>query len=188
MKVTRSPNLPEIIIIEPDVFGDDRGRFLETYQAQRYLDYGIPDRFVQDNISYSSKGVIRGLHYQLGQPQGKLVWVAQGEIYDVAVDIRKGSPSFGKWEAVILSSENHRQIYVPEGFAHGFCVISYSALVVYKCKDYYAPKEECGIRWDDKTLGIEWPIDTPVLSDKDRGYPHLEVLAGEHLPKFEVKR
>jgi len=186
MKLTRSPNLPEIIIIEPDVFGDDRGRFLETYQAQRYLDYGIPDRFVQDNISYSSKGVIRGLHYQLGQPQGKLVWVAQGEIYDVAVDIRKGSPSFGKWESVILSSENHRQIYVPEGFAHGFCVTSSSAIVIYKCTDYYAPKEERGISWDDPLLNIDWPIDEPVLSEKDRGYPHLEILSGEHLPKFRT--
>ena len=188
MKVTRSPNLPEIIIIEPDVFGDDRGRFLETYQAQRYLDYGIPDRFVQDNISYSSNGVIRGLHYQLGQPQGKLVWVAQGEIYDVAVDIRKGSPSFGKWEVVILSSENHRQIYVPEGFAHGFCVISSSAIVVYKCTDYYAPKEERGISWDDPLLNIDWPIDEPVLSGKDRGYPILETMLVKELPHFEGEK
>jgi len=188
VKVTYSSQLPEIIIIEPDVYGDNRGHFLETFQAKRYLDYGIPDRFVQDNISYSSKGVIRGLHYQLGRPQGKLVWVAQGEIFDVAADIRRGSPTFGKWMGVSLSSESYRQVYVPEGFAHGFCVISEFAIVCYKCTDYYAPKEERGIRWDDETLGIEWPIDTPVLSNKDREYPGLKVLDEEHLPRFEVKR
>jgi dTDP-4-dehydrorhamnose 3,5-epimerase len=185
LKVTRSSNLPEIIIIEPDVFGDDRGRFLETYQAKRYVDYGIPDGFVQDNISYSSKGVLRGLHYQLRQPQGKLVWAVQGEIYDVAIDIRKDSPTFGKWESVMLSSENHKQIYIPEGFAHGFCVISPSAIVEYKCTNYYAPKEERGILWNDPFLNIDWPVDEPAISDKDGKYPFLKDVSVENLPEYE---
>jgi len=188
MKVTRSSKLPEIIIIEPDVFGDNRGKFMETYQAQRYQHCGIPERFVQDNASYSSKGVLRGLHYQLGQPQGKLVLVAQGEIYDVAVDIRKGSPTFGKWEAVMLSSENHKQIYIPEGFAHGFCVTSETATVSYKCTDYYAPKEERGILWNDPLLKIKWPVDYPALSDKDSQLPTIEILSAKELPSFEDKR
>ena len=188
LKVTQSSNLPEIIIIEPDVFGDRRGCFLETYHAQRYIRHGVPDRFVQDNVSYSSRGVLRGLHYQLSKPQGKLVWAEQGEIFDVAVDIRRGSPTFGKWAGVMLSSEDHRQIYIPEGFAHGFCVLSETAIMNYKCTDYYAPKEERGIRWDDPSLDIDWPIDKPVLSEKDSGYQTLEKIKEADLPEFEDRR
>lgn len=186
MKFERSSVLPEIIIIEPDLFKDNRGHFLETYQAQRYVEHGIPERFVQDNLSYSGRGVLRGLHYQIGKPQGKLVWVVQGEVFDVAVDIRRGSPTFGKWMGVTLSSDKYRQIYIPEGFAHGFCVTSETAIVVYKCTDYFAPKQERGIRWDDPSLGIEWPVAEPVLSDKDREYPTLEEMPVEDLPAFEA--
>ncbi len=185
MKVIRSTNLPEIIIIETDAFRDNRGKFIETYQAQRYLDHGIPNRFVQDNVSYSSRGVLRGLHYQLGRPQGKLVWVVQGQIYDVAVDIRRSSPSFEKWESVTLSSENHLQIYIPEGFAHGFCVTSETAIVAYKCTDFYSPKDERCILWNDPSLNIVWPIDKPILSEKDSSYPTLGMIDKSNLPKFE---
>ena len=184
MKITPHSVLPEILVIEPDVFRDDRGHFLETYQDRRYSDLGLPARFVQDNISHSKKGVLRGLHYQLGKPQGKLVWVMQGEVFDVAVDIRRGSPNFGHWVGEKLSSENCRQIYIPEGFAHGFCVISEVAVFAYKCTDYYAPEGERGIRWDDPSLGIEWPISEPIISDKDRGYDILENVSPEDLPTF----
>lgn len=182
MNLERSPVLPEIIVVEPDIHGDQRGHFLETYQRRRYLQYGIPDGFVQDNLSYSEKGVLRGLHYQLGRPQGKLLWVLYGEIFDVAVDIRRGSPTFGKWASFILSSENYRQVYFPEGFAHGFCVISESAIVSYKCTDFYEPKEERGLRWDDPSLGIDWPVKEPILSGKDRRYPTLESIPVGDLP------
>jgi len=181
LKVTRSINLPEIIIIETDVFGDNRGKFMETYQVQRYQDHGIPGPFVQDNVSYSSRGVLRGLHYQLGRPQGKLVWVMQGQIYDVAVDTRKDSPTFGKWESVILSSENHRQVYIPEGFAHGFCVMSETAIVAYKCTDFYFPKNERGILWNDPSLNIDWPLDDPDLSGKDSRLPTIVSIPPEEL-------
>ena len=184
MKVVPHPALPEILILEPDVYKDDRGYFLETYQDRRYLDHGLPDKFVQDNISVSKNGVLRGLHYQLGRPQGKLVWVIQGEVFDVAVDIRQGSPTFGKWVGATISSENCLQVYIPEGFAHGFCVMSESAIFAYKCTDYYAPEEERGIRWDDPTLGIEWPIFEPIISDKDCGYDILENVSQEDLPTF----
>jgi dTDP-4-dehydrorhamnose 3,5-epimerase len=184
MKIWHPEILPELTVIEPDVFKDDRGCFLETFQAQRYIENGIPAHFVQDNVSYSEKGVVRGLHYQLGRPQGKLVWVAQGEIYDVAVDIRNGSPGFGRWAGVVLSSLKHRQIYIPEGFAHGFCVKSETAIVVYKCTDYYAPKEERGIRWDDRSLNIDWPTNRPKISEKDSAYPSLESVSSGDLPAF----
>lgn len=182
MKITYLDELPGIVIIEPRVFTDDRGYFLETFQAERYGGQGLPERFVQDNISFSTKGVLRGLHYQLGRPQGKLVWVAQGEIYDVAVDIRKHSPDFGKWVGVILSSENSRQVYIPEGFAHGFCVLSDKARVIYKCTDYYAPEEEHGILWNDPALKIDWPVQAPILSDKDAAYPVLKMIDQAELP------
>jgi len=184
MKFARNHILPEIIIVEPDVYRDQRGLFLETYQARRYLEQGIPAAFVQDNLSFSRKGVLRGLHYQLGRPQGKLIWVVQGEVFDVAVDIRRGSPTFGKWMGVVLSSEDHRQVYVPEGFAHGFCVLSDSALFAYKCTDYYAPEEERGIRWDDPSVGIDWPVSDPIVSEKDRAYPGLNDVPPEDLPVF----
>lgn len=187
MNISPHPALPEILIIEPDVFRDDRGYFLESYNRQRYQGHGLPERFVQDNLSFSKHGVLRGLHYQLGVPQGKLVWVVHGEVFDVAVDIRKNSPSFGRWVGLMLSSETCKQVYLPEGFAHGFCVLSRDALFAYKCTDYYAPREERGIRWDDPSLGIEWPIAAPILSRKDSGYPGLDEISPDDLPIFQAK-
>ena len=188
MNCTSHPTIPEILVIEPDVFRDDRGHFLESYHCRRYQEHGLPERFVQDNLSFSKRGVLRGLHYQLGVPQGKLVWVVQGEVFDVAVDIRKGSPTFGQWAGFTLSSENCKQVYIPEGFAHGFCVTSESALFAYKCTDYYAPREERGIRWDDSFLRIQWPISCPVVSKKDGEYPGLDSISAEDLPIFEPRR
>ena len=185
MTARRSDILPEVVIVEPKIFRDQRGFFLETYRENTYRDWGIPDRFVQDNYSYSVKGVLRGLHYQLGEPQGKLVWAAQGEIFDVAVDIRKGSPTFGRWEGQWLSAENQRQLYIPPDFAHGFCVKSDYAVVIYKCTRYYAPKEERGVRWNDPKLAIEWPIRDPIMSEKDKMLPTLDEAAGEDLPVYQ---
>ena len=176
--------LPEIIMIDPDIHGDERGHFLETYQAKRYAEKGIAENFVQDNLSYSQRGVLRGLHYQLGTPQGKLVWVIEGEVFDVSVDIRRGSPTFGKWISVILSSKKYNQVFIPEGFAHGFCVISETATLLYKCTDYYAPKEERGIQWNDPALDIDWPVTAPILSGKDRTYLSLKKIPKEELPVF----
>ncbi len=181
MKVTPT-KLPEVLLLEPKIFPDDRGHFLETYQADRYRECGVPARFVQDNLSYSIKGVLRGLHYQLGQPQGKLVWAVQGRIFDVVVDIRKSSPSFGHWISLELDGDSYRQLYVPEGFAHGFCVLSAEAVVIYKCTDYYAPKEERGIIWNDPGLGIDWPVKDPLLSPKDLIYPTLHQAGRDQLP------
>jgi len=160
--------LPGCVIIEPKVFGDERGFFLETFNASRYADVaGISLPFVQDNHSRSSKGVLRGLHFQKTKPQGKLVRVARGEVFDVAVDIRSGSSTFGQWEGVILSEENKKQFWVPPGFAHGFVVLSDVADFEYKCTDYYDPSDEGSILWSDPYLGIDWPVANPVLSDKD---------------------
>ena len=167
MKVIKT-NLKDCVIIEPTIFGDERGFFLETYQDKRYADVaGITFPFVQDNHSRSSKGVLRGLHFQKTKPQGKLVRVVRGEVYDVAVDIRKGSKSFGQWKSVILSEENKRQLWVPPGFAHGFVVLSESADFEYKCTDYYDSSDEGSILWNDTDLNIPWPITNPVLSHKD---------------------
>ena len=188
MNCRPNPKLPEILVIEPDLFRDDRGYFLESYHGQRYRENGLPGKFVQDNLSFSKQGVLRGLHYQLGVPQGKLVWVVQGEVFDVAVDIRKSSPTFGQWVGLTLSSQNVRQVYLPEGFAHGFCVTSETALFAYKCTDYYAPQEERGIRWDDSSLGIQWPISRPIVSKKDGEYPELKNISAGDLPKFEARR
>ena len=188
MNCRPNPKLPEILVIEPDLFRDDRGYFLESYHGQRYRENGLPGKFVQDNLSFSKQGVLRGLHYQLGVPQGKLVWVVQGEVFDVAVDIRKSSPTFGQWVGLTLSSRNVRQVYLPEGFAHGFCVTSETALFAYKCTDYYAPQEERGIRWDDSSLGIQWPISRPIVSKKDGEYPELKNISAGDLPKFEARR
>jgi dTDP-4-dehydrorhamnose 3,5-epimerase len=161
-------NITEVKIIEPKVFGDDRGFFLETFHAARYAEQaGIDLPFVQDNHSRSTKGVLRGLHFQKTKPQGKLVRVVSGEVYDVAVDIRRDSPTFGQWAGVILSEQNKRQFWVPPGFAHGFVVLSDTADFEYKCTDYYDPADEGGIRWDDPDLAIDWPITNPSLSDKD---------------------
>lgn len=166
MKVTPT-NIPEVLIIEPDVFGDIRGFFLETWHADKYRTQGIDASFVQDNHSRSRRGVIRGLHYQLQHPQGKLIRVISGAVYDVAVDIRKGSPTFGQWVGVELSGDNYRQLYVPTGFAHGFCTLSESADFLYKCTDYYAPDDEHGIIWNDMDVGIKWPGDEFYVSEKD---------------------
>jgi dTDP-4-dehydrorhamnose 3,5-epimerase len=181
VKVTATP-LEGVVIVEPRFFGDHRGFFMETYHQNRYKEAGIPVSFVQDNISFSVQGTLRGLHYQHPHGQAKLVQVLQGEIYDVAVDIRHGSPDFGCWTGVTLSADNQRQLYIPEGFAHGFCVLSETALFAYKCSDFYAPEAERGICWNDPDLGIEWPVADPVLSDRDRTYHQLKEIAVAHLP------
>ena len=165
------------VIIEPKVFGDERGFFLEVFQVERYADLaGISLPFVQDNQSRSSKDVLRGLHFQKTKPQGKLVRVVKGEVYDVAVDIRQGSPTFGEWEAVILSDKNKLQFWVPPGFAHGFVVLSDIADFEYKCTDYYDPSDEGNILWNDPDLNIRWPVDVPILSEKDADAPKLANL------------
>ncbi|PSV22744.1 dTDP-4-dehydrorhamnose 3,5-epimerase [Photobacterium leiognathi subsp. mandapamensis] len=166
MKIIKT-KLKDCIIIEPKVFGDERGFFMETYQEERYIDVGIKERFVQDNRSRSTKNVLRGLHFQKTKPQGKLVTVTNGEVFDVAVDLRPDSETFGEYETIILSGDNKLQFYVPPGFAHGFCVLSESADFQYKCTDYYDPKDEAGILWNDKTLDIKWPLETPLISFKD---------------------
>jgi dTDP-4-dehydrorhamnose 3,5-epimerase len=169
--------LKDCVIIEPKVFGDHRGFFLETFQADRYREQaGITLPFVQDNHSRSAKGVLRGLHFQKTKPQGKLVRVVSGEVYDVAVDIRQGSPSFGLWEGVILSEENKRQLWVPPGFAHGFLVLSDTADFEYKCTDYYDPSDEGSLVWNDPAMAITWPLDKPTLSDKDLKAPTFAEL------------
>jgi dTDP-4-dehydrorhamnose 3,5-epimerase len=177
--------LPGVLIVEPKVFGDERGFFMETWHQDRYEEAGLPKRFVQDNLSYSRYGVLRGLHFQNPDQQGKLVYVLQGEAYDVAVDIRVGSPTFGEWTAVTLSSENKRQFYVPEGFAHGFLVTSDAALFTYKCTAKYNAKAEAAVLWDDPDIGIEWPIEAPVLSEKDGNAPPLIEMPVERLPRYE---
>lgn len=178
MKVTEA-SLPGLLLIEPNVFGDDRGFFLETYHAERYRQVGITADFVQVNRSRSRGGVLRGLHYQLGRPQGKLVQVVRGKVYDVAVDIRRGSPTFGGWKGYHLTDANHYQLYIPEGFAHGFYVLSEVADFAYMCTDYYAPDEERGIRWDDPGIAIDWPGGEKIVSPKDRSYPFLKDMAGD---------
>jgi dTDP-4-dehydrorhamnose 3,5-epimerase len=162
------------VIIEPKVFGDERGFFLETFHRSRYRGAGIDITFVQDNHSRSSEGVLRGLHFQKTKPQGKLVRVVRGEVFDVVVDIRKGSVTFGQWEGVILSEENKRQFYVPPGFAHGFVTLSKTADFEYKCSDYYDPSDEGAIRWNDPDIGIDWPVTLPKLSKKDEIAPFFK--------------
>lgn len=165
--------LDEVILCVPEVFCDARGFFMECYHAAKYSEGGVRAVFVQDNRSCSMKGVLRGLHYQVHKPQAKLVSCIRGEIYDVAVDIRKGSPTFGKWSAAVLSETNHRQLYIPGGFAHGFCVVSESAEILYKCSEFYDPRDDRGIRWNDPELGITWPVMEPLLSAKDTGQPFM---------------
>ncbi|MEQ3695722.1 MAG: dTDP-4-dehydrorhamnose 3,5-epimerase [Pseudomonadales bacterium] len=172
MKVIET-KLPGVLIIEPKVFGDHRGFFLESYHEQRYQEMGIKERFVQDNHSRSAAGVLRGLHFQKQRPQGKLVRVTQGEVYDVAVDINPTSATFGQYVGVVLSGENHTQLYVPPGYAHGFCVLSETADFLYKCTDYYDPTDEGGIVWNDPTVNIDWPISNPKLSEKDQNSQSL---------------
>ncbi len=173
-----------ILIIEPLIFEDKRGYFMETYNQNRYNEFGIDKTFVQDNLSYSLKNTLRGLHFQIKHPQAKLIQVVSGEIFDVAVDLRPGSASFGKWTGIYLSDENKRQVFIPEGFAHGFCVLSEFALFCYKCSDFYAPDHEGGILWSDPDIGIEWPVETPIISDKDIQYQKLSDLTSEQLPSF----
>lgn len=164
------------LIIEPKIFGDDRGFFYETYQSQRYKAAGIELDFVQDNRSRSSKGVLRGLHFQKNKPQGKLVTVTQGKVFDVAVDLRKDSPTFGQHASVLLTGDNRVQFYIPPGFAHGFCVLSDTADFQYKCTDYYDPTDEGGLLWNDPELAIAWPLTNPTLSAKDSVQPTLDQI------------
>jgi dTDP-4-dehydrorhamnose 3,5-epimerase len=175
MKVLETA-LPGVLIIEPRVFGDARGFFLESYQAERYRSIGIDLPFVQDNHSRSARGVLRGLHFQRSRPQGKLVSVSRGAVYDVAVDINPASPTCGQFVAVELSDENHRQLWIPPGYAHGFCVLSEIADFQYKCTDYYAPEDEGGLLWNDPQVNIPWPLEQPLLSAKDRLNPTLAQL------------
>ena len=171
--------LPGLVVLEPAVFGDPRGFLFESWNAARYRSTGLPERFVQDNVSFSTRGVLRGLHFQHPSAQGKLVTVLVGEVFDVAVDIRPGSPTFGKWAGRTLSAANHRQFYLPPGFAHGFVVTSPDALVLYKCTEYYRPEEEQTLLWNDPDLGIDWPEPEPELSDRDRRGRRLAELMAE---------
>jgi dTDP-4-dehydrorhamnose 3,5-epimerase len=171
--------LPSVMLIDLDRFEDLRGVFYEVHHANKYAKVGIPGPFVQDNVSRSVQATLRGLHYQRRHAQGKLVTVLEGTVYDVAVDIRKSSPTFGKWVGIELSSENPRQLYVPPGFAHGFCALSQVALLSYKCTDFYDPSDERGIAWNDPTLKIAWPITEPLLSAKDRAYRTLSEMIQE---------
>ncbi len=184
MKIISTSN-EEILIVEPDVYKDHRGFFMETYHQTRYREAGVNRTFVQDNLSFSGKGTLRGLHYQIKNPQAKLVQVISGEIYDVAVDIRHGSPGFGAWVGVHLSDQNYRQLFIPEGFAHGFCVLSDTALFSYKCSRPYAPDDESGILWSDPGLRIDWPIASPTISDKDDRYPVLSEVQRDRLPAWK---
>ncbi|MGA1796231.1 MAG: dTDP-4-dehydrorhamnose 3,5-epimerase [bacterium] len=173
MKFTPT-EIPGVVVVEPEVFEDARGLFMETFHRKKYASGGIDRAFVQDNYSLSVQGTLRGLHYQFPRPQAKLVYVLSGEIYDVAVDIRRDSPTFRQWVGITLSAENRRQFFVPEGFAHGFCVVSETARVLYKCTDFYHPEYDRGILWSDPSLAIRWPIREPLLSAKDAGLPMLE--------------
>jgi dTDP-4-dehydrorhamnose 3,5-epimerase len=178
--------IPGVLLLKPNVFGDQRGWFMESWQSERYASLGIPEQFVQDNMAYSEQGVLRGLHIQNPYGQGKLVQVIKGEVFDVAVDIRKGSPNFGKWVGVPLSADQHRQLFIPEGFAHGFCVLSDDAVFSYKCSDFYSPEAEHGIAWNDARVGIEWPVEDPILSEKDDSFSHLKDVPLSDLPDYGV--
>jgi len=181
-------SIPGVLLIEPMVFEDDRGFFLETYHEKKYPEAGIDKPFVQDNHSHSCRGTLRGLHYQLKHPQGKLVYVIRGEVFDVAVDIRRGSSTFGQWTGTILSEKNKHQLFIPEGFAHGLCVISETADVLYKCTDLYAPGDEYGILWSDPVIGVDWPVENPVLSEKDAESPRLMDVPEELFPLYNKER
>jgi len=181
-------SLPGVLLIEPDVFGDERGFFMESYHAEKFRELGISNQFVQDNHSLSRRGTLRGLHYQLQNPQAKLCRVIRGEILDVAVDIRRGSPHFGQWTSTILSAANKRQIFIPAGFAHGFLVLSDEAEFLYKCDAFYDAGDERGVLWSDPQIGIDWRIPQKMellLSQKDRQNPTLSTLGEDNLPLFE---
>ena len=183
MKIIETP-LPGVLILEPEPHGDSRGFFLETWREDTLKAFGINDRFVQDNHSRSTRGILRGLHYQLTQPQGKLVRVARGAVYDVVVDVRQGSPTFGQWYGNTLDEESMRMMYIPTGFAHGFVVLSDIADFIYKCTDYYHPQSEQGIRWNDPAIAIEWPITDVQLSEKDSNNPLLQDQSERLLPRY----
>jgi len=183
LKITPT-DLPEILIVEPDVHRDERGFFLETWHAEKFADLGLDAAFVQDNHSRSGHGILRGLHAQLAKPQGKLVRASLGEIYDVAVDIRHGSPRFGQHVGVVLSADNFRQLWIPEGFAHGFCVMSEFAELQYKCTDVYDPTGEITVAWNDPGVAIEWPVDAPSLSEKDGRGRNLNDIPRAELPQY----
>src|ERR1700691_2130878 len=190
--VSPSPNLqiietslPGVLLIQPRVFEDPRGFFMETYRQNVLAEAGIRDNFVQDNHSRSSRGVLRGLHYQLRTPQAKLCRVAQGEVLDIAVDIRLGSPTFGKWVSVVLSGENHAQLSIPKGFAPGFSVRSETPDFLYKCSDYFDAGDDRGVLWNDPAIGIDWETPSPILSDKDQRYLPLSQIAHDQLPRYE---
>lgn len=183
MKVTET-RLPGCLLIEPKIYGDARGWFMESWNRERYAALGIGPEFVQSNLSRSARGVLRGLHYQWPNPQGKLVSVLEGEVFDVAVDIRRGSPTFGQWSGVMLSAGNRRQFWVPEGFAHGFVAVSESALFSYLCTAPYDAATDANVAWNDPSIGIEWPIEDPSLSAKDAAAPLLRDVADDRLPIF----
>jgi len=180
--------LPEVLLLIPQVYCDSRGFFMETYHQRKYRELGILRNFVQDNYSHSCANTLRGLHYQLDHPQAKLVSVIWGRIFDVAVDIRRGSPTFGRWVGLELSDENRAQLYIPEGFAHGFCVLSERADVMYKCTDFYSPEDDRGVLWCDPQIGIQWPLCTPLLSDKDRNLRPLHQIPPTELPTYQPPR
>ena len=183
MKITET-DLPGVLLIEPRVFADARGCFFESWNKKSWADAGLDLDFVQGNVSESVRGVLRGLHYQWPHPQGKLVSVLEGEVYDVAVDIRRGSPHFGRWTAAILSAGNHRQLWIPEGFAHGFATLSERAVFAYQCTALYDRVADAGVRWNDARIAIDWPIAEPSLSDKDAIAPFLDDIPVERLPEF----
>ena len=184
MKTIRT-RLPECVVVEPAVHGDARGYFYESFHARKFADAGLDLRFVQTNVSHSARGVLRGLHYQWPNPQGKLVSVLEGEVYDVAVDIRAGSPRFGQWAAVILSAENKRHFWIPEGFAHGFAVLSEHATFIYQCTALYERDADASVRWNDADIAVDWPVGEPLLSDKDLKAPFLAEVPRERLPVYE---
>lgn len=184
MKVTPT-KLQGVLVVDPDVFADDRGFFLETWSQRRYAEAGLPQVFVQDNLSRSDRGILRGLHLQHPFGQGKLVQVMAGEVYDVAVDVRVGSATFGQWVGTTLSGDNHRQVYIPPGFAHGFCVVSEHALFSYKCTEAYHRETELGVIWNDPEVGIDWPIAEPTLSPKDAAFPRLSEIPQDRLPHWD---
>lgn len=177
-------DLPDCVVIEPKVHGDDRGFFYESFHRDRFAEAGLELDFVQANVSRSDRGVLRGLHYQWPNPQGKLVSVLDGEVYDVAVDIRHGSPTFGRWAAAVLSSDNKRHFWIPEGFAHGFAVLSDQATFTYQCTALYDREADAGIAWDDPDIAVDWPIAQPVLSAKDQRAPRLRDVPPARLPSF----
>lgn len=184
MKIIRT-ELPECVVIEPAVHGDARGFFYESFHTQKFAEAGLDLRFAQTNVSRSARGVLRGLHYQWPNPQGKLVSVLEGEVYDVAVDIRAGSPRFGQWAAVILSAENKRHFWIPEGFAHGFAVLSEHATFIYQCTALYDREADASVRWNDADIAVDWPVGDPLLSEKDMKAPFLADVPRERLPVYE---